>query len=316
MKLSAGYILTALYIGGFILWLLSVTILFTGILPGWGLYQPLVLWLLLVWVVVGGSYGAWKTLHEFHERARFGWRQCLSRACPTVLSNILVAAMAPLLLFITTSAIVQNAEESIEIFSAQNTVESVDTSTSQEETGDVDSSTNQIYAPSLAWGSIGVSLLAAVAAFLVLNEHIHSAISRKVRMIPLETERPGSSPLHEGKAVKYLGNHPSGTGRTLKAYLVLVGHAARRETITYGALRRKLKETPPNLTNHLRLIFDYCERNRLPRLVTLVVSGMSGEPSYDYPGPRDSIYVDREEVYAYDWLELVPPTINELAART
>ena len=84
-------------------------------------------------------------------------------------SNFLVAAMAPPLLFITTSSIIQNAGESIDI------------------------STNDVLASALAWGSFVVLLPVAGAAFIVLNEHIHSAISRKVRMIQLESERTASS---------------------------------------------------------------------------------------------------------------------------
>ena len=159
MKLSARSILTALYVGGFVLWLLLATVLFTGLLPGWGLNQRFVLGLLLVWVLAGGWYGVWKTKHEFHKQIRFDWIECLSRAKLTMCSNCLVAAMAPPLLFITTSSILQNTAVS------------------------ADNANNQMLASSLAWGSIGVSLAAAVVAFLVLNEHIHSAISRKVRMI-------------------------------------------------------------------------------------------------------------------------------------
>ena len=117
-----------------------------------------------------GAYGAWKTKHEFHKQIRFSWMECLSRAKLTMCSNFLVAAMAPPLLFITTSSILQNAAES------------------------TDNANNQMLASSLAWGSIGVSLAAAVVAFIVLNEHIQSAISRKVRMIQLESERTASSP--------------------------------------------------------------------------------------------------------------------------
>ena len=278
---------------GIALWLFLYTALYTALLPGWGLNRPVVLIFLLVWVLAGGWYGAWKTKHEFHEQAGFGWRRCLSRAYLTMFSNVLVAAMAPPLLFITTSSIIRNAGMAID-----------------------DTSTTEMMAPYIAWGSIGVSLAAAVVALMVLNEHIHSAISRKVRLIQRESETTASSPLRGGATIKYFGDDPSGSGRTVKAYLVLVGHAVRRETITYGALKRKIDETPPNVRNHLKLIFDYCEKNKLPRLVTLVVLRKSGEPGDDYSGPTESIYVDREAVYAYDWLELVPPTINELSAHT
>ena len=170
MRWSAGYVLAVLYIIAIGLLLFVTTVLFTGFLPGWGLNQPFVLGLLLVWVIAGISYGAWKTKREFHEQADFGWRECLSQAYLTMLSNILVAAMAPPLLFITTSSILQNAADSIDL------------------------STNEVLVTSLAWGSFGVSLAAGGVAFIVLNEHIHSAISRKVRMIQLESERTAGSP--------------------------------------------------------------------------------------------------------------------------
>lgn len=172
MKWSAGSILTALYAGVFVLWFFLATVLFTALLPGWGLNHPFVLGLLSVWVLAGGLYGVWKTKHELHEQVRFGWKECLSRAKLTMCSNFLVAAMAPPLLFITTSSILQNTSES------------------------ADNANNQMLASSLAWGSIVVSLTAAVVAFIILNEHIHSAISRKVRMIQRESERAGSSPYH------------------------------------------------------------------------------------------------------------------------
>ena len=170
MKWSVGSILTALYAGGLVLWFFLATVLFTGLLPGWGLNHPFVLGLLSVWVLAGAWYGIWKTKYEFHQQIRFGWKECLWRAKLTMCSNFLVAAMAPPLLFITTSSILQSAALS------------------------ADNADNQTLASSLAWGSFGVSLAAAVVAFIVLNEHIHGAISRKVRMIQLEPERTASSP--------------------------------------------------------------------------------------------------------------------------
>ena len=110
----------------------------------------------------------------------------------------------------------------------------------------------------------------------------------------------------------YFSDDPTGWARTLKAYLILVGHATRRETTTYGVLGEQIDEIPLNVSNHLRPLFNYCENNSLPRLVVLVVSGTSGEPGDGYPGPRESINVDREAAYNYDWLELVPPSVDEL----
>lgn len=112
--------------------------------------------------------------------------------------------------------------------------------------------------------------------------------------------------------VSYFSDDPTGWGRTLKAYLILVGHATRRETTSYGVLGEKINEIPVNVGNHLRPIFNYCERNGLPRLTVVAVSVTTGEPGGGYPGPQESIYTDRERVYDYDWLELIPPMVDEL----
>ena len=78
----------------------------------------------------------------------------------TTLSNMLVAAMAPPTLFITTSSILQSAAQSIK------------------------ASGNGQWAAVLVWGSMGVAMLAAIAMFIILNEHIHSAVARTVASQP------------------------------------------------------------------------------------------------------------------------------------
>ena len=102
--------------------------------------------------------------------------------------------------------------------------------------------------------------------------------------------------------------------RALKTYLILIGHATRRETTTYGDLAAKLGDNvqPISVGNYLDPISRYCERNNLPRLTVLAVGKDSGVPSDGYPGPRESIDEDRERVYRYNWYNLIPPTIAEL----
>ena len=102
--------------------------------------------------------------------------------------------------------------------------------------------------------------------------------------------------------------------RALKTYLILIGHATRRETTTYGDLAAKLGDNVPPMFvgSYLDPIAQYCERNGLPRLTVLAVGQGSGVPGEGYPGPRESIDADRERVYQYDWYDLIPPTIAEL----
>ena len=105
---------------------------------------------------------------------------------------------------------------------------------------------------------------------------------------------------------------PPRWGRTLRAYLILIGCAANRQTITYGELARLTHEFPFNVSSlHLDPIYFYCEANGLPRLAVLGVD-RKGVVGGGYPGPRETIAVDREEVYEYDWCNIAPPAIAQL----
>ncbi len=101
----------------------------------------------------------------------------------------------------------------------------------------------------------------------------------------------------------------------LKMYLafrILVSCAMRGETITYVDLGRMVHISQLHIGKRLRPIRDYCERNKLPRLIVLVVEQHSGKPGKSYPYQRESIPADREAVFGYDWLDVVLPSIEEL----
>ena len=101
-------------------------------------------------------------------------------------------------------------------------------------------------------------------------------------------------------------------GRVLQTYLILVGHATRRETTTYLKLADQLETAGQSINGHLRPLHEYCVKNNLPYIDIIVVSGISGEPGLSYPGPREHIYTGREAVYNHDWLGDVPPTVEQL----
>ena len=104
----------------------------------------------------------------------------------------------------------------------------------------------------------------------------------------------------------------SSWGKTLKTYLILVGCATRRETITYGMIAKRIKVAEIGMNVYLNRIHRYCEKNGLQPLTVLAVSVMTGEVGDGYPGPQEYIYRDRERVYEFDWLEISPPTLEEL----
>ena len=65
----------------------------------------------------------------------------------------------------------------------------------------------------------------------------------------------------------------------LRAYLILIGCAADRQTVTYDALARRIKRGGSNLlAKPLALITRWCQHHSLPALASLVVvAGQSAD---------------------------------------
>lgn len=114
--------------------------------------------------------------------------------------------------------------------------------------------------------------------------------------------------------VRRFSDDAFGVGKALKLYLILIGHATHREETTYQALGDKIGVIPVRVGYYLDLIAKYCQRQRLPWLTILVLNKETGKPGEGYLGPKDTISQDRELVFNYDWLEIVPPTIDDLKA--
>ena len=108
-------------------------------------------------------------------------------------------------------------------------------------------------------------------------------------------------------------DNPVAGARTLKLYLILTRCAARRATVTYPVLAEQLHTITPAVGSYLGPVADYCETNGLPQLVCLAVSSTTGEPGDAYPDSWETLYRDREKVYQCDWLDLEPPTVEQLS---
>lgn len=100
----------------------------------------------------------------------------------------------------------------------------------------------------------------------------------------------------------------------LRAYLILIGCAADRQTVTYDALARRIKRGGPNLlAKPLALITRWCQHHSLPALASLVVEQATGLPAPGFAAvSRDEIPREQERVWAFDWYAIFPPTIEEL----
>lgn len=100
----------------------------------------------------------------------------------------------------------------------------------------------------------------------------------------------------------------------LRAYLILIGCAADRQTVTYDALARRIKRGGPNLlAKPLAMITRWCQHHSLPALASLVVEQATGLPAPGFDAvSRDEIPREQERVWAFDWYAIFPPTIEEL----
>jgi hypothetical protein len=103
----------------------------------------------------------------------------------------------------------------------------------------------------------------------------------------------------------------------LRSYLVLIGCAADRQTVTYDDLARRVKRGGPNLlAKPLALITRWCERHDLPALASLVVERATRLPAPGFTTVgRDEIPREQERVWDFDWYAILPPAIEELVEK-
>ena len=94
--------------------------------------------------------------------------------------------------------------------------------------------------------------------------------------------------------------------RAYQVWLILVGRARNRQTITYSQLAELLGYGDPRpLSGPLDYLMHYCDQEDLPPLTCIVVSKITGKPG---DGMREYSLADQEDVFSYDWYNLVPPS--------
>ncbi|MDK6079485.1 hypothetical protein [Massilia varians] len=107
--------------------------------------------------------------------------------------------------------------------------------------------------------------------------------------------------------------HPA---RALQAWIILVGAAMNRQTLTYEGLSVKMfqRKAAGVLDKILGHVAFYCIEQGLPPLTTIVVGKGRGTPGQDIPLDPAALDGAREKVFAYDWYDEIPPSQDELAA--
>jgi alkylated DNA nucleotide flippase Atl1 len=112
-------------------------------------------------------------------------------------------------------------------------------------------------------------------------------------------------------AIRKFELEPTTKTRALQIYLILIGAAKRRETLTYGIVADWIGYSGAGvLDRQLGHIMNWCEENRLPPLTILVVNSKTGQPGVGLVTPED-FHADRERVFGYNWYGIFPPEVDE-----
>ena len=102
--------------------------------------------------------------------------------------------------------------------------------------------------------------------------------------------------------------------RAHQAWQILVAAAMNRQTLTYLGLSQKMYQRKAQgvLDKILGHIAFYCIDNDLPTLTAIVVGKGRGTPGEDIPADRSKMDEARDQVYEFDWYNVVPPSPEEL----
>lgn len=97
-------------------------------------------------------------------------------------------------------------------------------------------------------------------------------------------------------------------GKVVKTYLMLIGAAARRETVLFGTVGNATGVIARSVGRDLLVpVYRFCDMKGHPDLTTIVVRADTGEPAEGHAN-----YREREKVYNHSWTDYAPPTIEEL----
>jgi hypothetical protein len=118
------------------------------------------------------------------------------------------------------------------------------------------------------------------------------------------------------KTMRKFNPHSNAPDRAVQAWLILVGCAMNRQTLTYDTLAKMMyrRSAAGVLNKILGHIAFYCKDEGLPLLTSIVVRKKRGAPGGGIPMALARIDSERERVYKTDWFNIYPPTAEELSA--
>jgi len=100
--------------------------------------------------------------------------------------------------------------------------------------------------------------------------------------------------------------------RAVQLYQILIGYAARRQTIGYKELAGLIgwKSGRP-LNKPLGYLMYWCQREGLPPITAIVVDINSGLPGLGFTAAA-KVPKAQQTVYKKDWYAIYAPTVKEL----
>lgn len=113
--------------------------------------------------------------------------------------------------------------------------------------------------------------------------------------------------------MKRFDDNPSDESRALQVWLILIGKALNRQTVTYEILGKMIGYKGfgvfAGILDHIRI---YCILNDLPPLTALVVNKVTGLPGEGLGLSEKELNAARERIYKHNWYNIVPPTPDQL----
>ena len=108
--------------------------------------------------------------------------------------------------------------------------------------------------------------------------------------------------------LNYFSENPTLPKRATQIWQALVSKAHNRQTMAYSHLAEMLGYGGSGtLGRQLGHIMFFCAQNQLPPLTVLVVNSETGLPGEGFQHGSE-IHVLKENVYSYNWFNLVPPS--------
>ena len=121
------------------------------------------------------------------------------------------------------------------------------------------------------------------------------------------------------KVAKRFSDEAANKGRLIQAWVILVGKARNRQTITYAQLANVMHGAIKPLLGkragqwkgmQLGQLLTYCKDRSLPLLPVIVITKKTGLPADT--APYSDPNAERELVFNFDWYDLHPPVESDL----